>query len=206
MNQPGTVTPKQIRILGPNELNGIKQERQDVESDFENEQSEEDIETVRIGYLCVEEPGQREFREPNDGKFTFILDNISRKHMVNDPFLARNFTPCPPKAIGSIAIDAAKGSLKARSSGDLVMVTGMGVKVPLKDVLYSPDLPCNMISIRREEMGFCGVGFLPEGIKIWNEKNELILSDMEKDHLPAFQGNPPLLPFVRMRLDKTSSD
>ncbi|GBP98554.1 Copia protein [Eumeta japonica] len=86
-------------------------------------------------------------------KISIILDSGASDHIINREDLTHNFTDLEKPLMISIAKNGV--SITATKKGTLKVRSALGINGTLQDVLYCPDIPYNLLSVRKmQQAGF----------------------------------------------------
>lgn len=91
----------------------------------------------------------------------FLLDSGATDHIINKQHYFTSFT----KLNTPVEISVAKNntSIKAHIRGRINITTNMGINGSLEDVLFTPDVPYNLLSVRRMQEAGMAILFSPNG-------------------------------------------
>ncbi|CAK9796582.1 Copia protein [Anthophora quadrimaculata] len=137
-----------------------------------NEERKRSIQTVQI----TEPSGSQEntsgfaFMAGNNetqnskGKITFLLDSGASDHIIKTDKLFSKYVMLQPPV--KISVAKVGTFITATKKGNINVTSNLGIEGVLEDVLYCPDVPYNLLSVRRmQQTGLC-VTFNEEGIEI----------------------------------------
>ncbi|CAK9797987.1 Copia protein, partial [Anthophora quadrimaculata] len=137
-----------------------------------NEERKRSIQTVQI----TEPSGSQEntsgfaFMAGNNetqnskGKITFLLDSGASDHIIKTDKLFSKYVMLQPPV--KISVAKVGTFITATKKGNINVTSNLGIEGVLEDVLYCPDVPYNLLSVRRmQQAGLC-VTFNEEGIEI----------------------------------------
>ena len=81
----------------------------------------------------------------DDKNFNFLLDSGASDHLINQDKIFSSYTELNPP----INISFAKNGvfIMATKKGKIDVVTNIGIKCVLEDVLYSPEVSHNLLSV-----------------------------------------------------------
>lgn len=97
-------------------------------------------------------------------KLWFLLDSGASDHLVNREDVFSTCTPLEPPIKMTVAKNGA--FISATKRGDIRIITNMGLEGVLKNVLFCPDVPYNLLSVKRlYELGMT-VTFSPSGVQV----------------------------------------
>lgn len=127
----------------------------------------------------------------NDGRLQWYADSGATEHMANDRNLFEKLVPLKKPIEIAVALNGK--SATAKFSGTIKVIAVNGNKrreCILEDVLYTPDLRCNLFSIRKVEMAGMRVVFENGGVKILRDSEVLACGkrrgfQYEMDFYPA---------------------
>lgn len=91
--------------------------------------------------------GEYEEKRDQKNKISFLLDSAATDHLINRIELTDNFTVLETPIKLSIA--KAGAYITATKRGNLKIVSNMGIEGILESVLYSPEVPNNLLSVAR---------------------------------------------------------
>lgn len=124
-----------------------------------------------------------DWKTAKNSKFAFVIANCATHHVINDPYLARNFKPCRAKLLGAFG---PTDFVIATARGDLTLRSKEGYAFKLKNVLFAPTIK-NFFSIMAIPLALsCSGGGmeLMEGKKViasGESKNSLINANRSKE-------------------------
>lgn len=97
-------------------------------------------------------------------KISFILDSGASDHIINREDLTENF-----EVLGTpIRISVAKNStfIKATRKGTLNLTTNTGVQVVIRNVLFCPEVPYNLLSVTKMREAGMTIIFNKKGVEV----------------------------------------
>ena len=100
----------------------------------------------------------------NGDKEIFILDSGASDHLINKEELYSNFIELQPP----IKISVAKNGtfINATKKGTINVISNKGIKGVFMDVLYSPEVPHHLLSVRKMQQRGTTITFNQKGIEI----------------------------------------
>ena len=100
----------------------------------------------------------------NGDKEIFILDSGASDHLINNEESFSNFIELQPP----IKISVAKNGtfINATKKGTINVISNKGIKGVFKDVLYSPEVPHNLLSVRKMQQRGMTITFDQKGVEI----------------------------------------
>lgn len=101
--------------------------------------------------------------ENTDG-INFILDSGATDHIINREDLATNFI----KMQSSLKISVAKNGVYvyATKKGSLAVQSDLAMEMVLENVLYCPEVPYNLLSVKKMQEAGLGIYFDKSGVSI----------------------------------------
>lgn len=99
-----------------------------------------------------------------DNQLTFLLDSGASDHLINDDSLFTSYVDLQPP----VKILVAKNNtyVIATKRGEINMISNMGIRGVFKDVLYCPDVPQNLLSVRRMQKAGMSITFNDKGVEV----------------------------------------
>lgn len=136
----------------------------------------------RIAFMCdVEKFFTSKTIDHDRNKSIFLLDSGATDHLVNEIDL---FTSVEDLEIPLKISIAKKGeSIFATKKGSIEMVTNLGLKGTLNNVLYAPEIPHNLLSVRRIQEAGMNVIFSKTGGVVIKRGNQKILNGKPMNNL-----------------------
>ncbi|CAK9796153.1 Copia protein [Anthophora plagiata] len=137
-----------------------------------NEERKRSIQTVQIS----EPSGSQEnasgfaFMAGNNeaqnlkGKITFLLDSGASDHIIKTEKLFSKYIMLQPPM--KISVAKVGTFITATKKGNINVTSNLGIEGVLEDVLYCPDVPYNLLSVRRMQQADLCVTFNEEGVEI----------------------------------------
>ncbi|CAK9833160.1 Copia protein [Anthophora retusa] len=98
------------------------------------------------------------------GKITFLLDSGASDHIVKTEKLFSKYVMLQPPV--KISVAKVGTFITATKKGNINVTSNLGIEGVLEDVLYCPDVPYNLLSVRRMQQAGLSVTFNEEGIEI----------------------------------------
>lgn len=117
----------------------------------------------------------------NSREVTFLLDSGATDHLVNslDYFSTVVDLPVPLK----ISIAKKNESISALKRGSINVITNLGVSGTLENVLYVPDIPYNLLSVRRIQEAGMSILFSENGQVTVRKDGAILLTGKSKQNL-----------------------
>ncbi|CAK9821259.1 Copia protein [Anthophora retusa] len=111
-----------------------------------------------------------DYKKGETKKLTFLLDSGASDHVINRDDVFSNYIELlPPQKISVAKNDT---YIVATKKGNIEVTSNIGVNGSLEDVLYCPEVPCNLLSVRRMQQGGMTVVFGANGVTVTkNGKN-----------------------------------
>lgn len=102
--------------------------------------------------------------ENMDNTITFVLDSGASDHLVNRDDVFTSFTDLN----NPLKISIAKNEtfISATKKGTINVTSNMGIQGVLEDVLYCPDVPHNLLSVRRMQQAGMTIIFNQKGVEV----------------------------------------
>ncbi|CAK9800989.1 Copia protein [Anthophora plagiata] len=98
------------------------------------------------------------------GKITFLLDSGASDHIIKTEKLFSKYIMLQPPM--KISVAKVGTFITATKKGNINVTSNLGIEGVLEDVLYCPDVPYNLLSVRRmQQAGLC-ITFNEEGVEI----------------------------------------
>lgn len=136
-----------------------------------NSNQDQDQEQGSFAFMFMED-GSMSDRSNNDTNITFLLDSGATDHVVNTNNMFTTYEELSPP----LKIGVAKNgvSVLAVGKGSINITTNMGVEGRLDNVLYSPELPQNLLSVNRIQAAGMTVIFDNQGASVFNNNHRII--------------------------------
>ena len=115
-------------------------------------------------------------------KVIFLLDSGASDHLINQEDLFSSFTTLQPPLNISVAKNGAY--ITATKRGIIHVTSNKGVDGVLENVLYCPEVPYNLLSVRKMQEAGLGIVFDSEGVCISKDGN-VIMSGKPLNNLTA---------------------
>ncbi len=103
----------------------------------------------------------------------FLVDSGASDHLVNDATLFQEWNELEPPTIISTA--KKDSFITATKRGNIRVKSDMGFEGVIENVLYCPDVPQNLLSVRRMQQAGLTVSFDRDGISIRNKYDKIII-------------------------------
>lgn len=126
---------------------------------------------------------QCELSKPNHNSndITFLLDSGATDHIVNN----QDFFSAYTQITSPLKINIAKTGafIHALGRGRIDVTSNLGKQGSLEEVLYSPEVPYNLLSVNRMQKAGMEIIFNNEGVQIYNNKRCCIMSGITCNNL-----------------------
>lgn len=113
-------------------------------------------------------------------KISFLLDSGASDHLINREDLADTFADLQTPIKISIAKNGA--FITATKMGTIVVTSNMGVQGKIENVLYSPDVPYNLLSVYKMQQVGYSVNFSKPGV-IVSRNGKTVMTGKPKNNL-----------------------
>lgn len=105
-----------------------------------------------------------DFKSQDDNKITFLLDSGASDHLVNRDDLFDDFVQLQTPVKISVAKTGAY--ITATKRGTIQITSNLGIQGILENVFYCPDVPYNLLSVRRMQQSGLTIIFDHKGVTI----------------------------------------
>jgi hypothetical protein len=124
------------------------------------------VDSANQGFIFMIGSTEYQSETNDDNQITFILDSGATDHIINNDGVFTEFHELSPPI--NIAVAKTNTSVIATKRGTVKVKTNRGHHGTLEDVLYCPDVPYNLLSVRRmQEKGMTTI-FDAAGVTIKN--------------------------------------
>lgn len=156
---------------------------------YSNSDRKRTVQTVQLSQPSTSNSGtsfafmietNQERVEPVEDKLIFLLDSGASDHLVNRDDLFENFVELKNPMKISVAKKAA--FITATKKGKINVISNMGIPGVLEDVLYCPEVPHNLLSVRKMQQAGMTIIFNEEGVEV-NKGGEIILTGKPLNNL-----------------------
>ncbi|CAK9816176.1 Copia protein [Anthophora plagiata] len=116
-----------------------------------------------------------------DNKLNFLLDSGASEHITNRENVFSSFEEIKPPMKISIAKEGA--FILATKRGTIEVTSDLGIKGALRDVLYCPEVPHNLLSVRRMQEAGMNVIFNNTGEVKVTKNGQVIMKGKKRNNL-----------------------
>lgn len=103
----------------------------------------------------------------NQNEIIFLLDSGATDHIVNTRDIFSQYTELPSPLKINVAKDGV--SIQAYGRGKIDITTNLGIQGTIEEVLYSPEVPYNLLSVNRIQQAGMVIVFDSVGVHIFKE-------------------------------------
>jgi hypothetical protein len=105
------------------------------------------------GFIFMVRTSEYQLKSENENEIVFIVDSGATEHIINND---KFFTTLQDlREPFSIAVAKKKTWVFATKRGNIMLISNLGVNRTLEDVLYCPEVPYNLLSVKQlQEKGF----------------------------------------------------
>ena len=161
-----------------------------------NQQNQRTVQTVQLSENPINDTTNSfafmagNLKMNDDINLTFLLDSGASDHLINQDKIFSSYTELSPP----INISVAKNGvfITATKKGKIDVVTNIGIKCVLEDVLYSPEVPHNLLSVSKMQKAGLTIIFDNKGIKI-SRNGKIVMTGIQLNNLVA----------IDFKIDKT---
>lgn len=133
-----------------------------------------------IAFMCLTDASNMN-KQDNQNQIEFWLDSGSTDHLVNS---LKCFTSIEDLEVPSKITIAKRGEyITATKRGNMELISNLGVPVTLENVLYSPDIPQNLLSVKRMQGKQMTVTFEGNGCVTIKKGSTQIITGIPKHNL-----------------------
>lgn len=116
----------------------------------------------------------------NGSNLSFLLDSGASDHIINKEEYTKEFVDLKPPIKIYIAKNGAY--ISATKKGNLSVTSNIGVEGIIEDVLYCPDVPYNLLSVRKMQQAGMTIIFNEHGVTI-NKGGKMIIEGKSFNNL-----------------------